>query len=396
MLIVIKSFILFCFLVSSVTMASSVRDEISALYPHLSKEVMEARFKAQESEFTFFRSFVPFFYKRVKETPSVYSMFQAYHGLSAWCVGDAHPDNFGVLLNEQQEPVFSINDADDGGPCLVFADLLRFYSGLKVFQPGLDLMPLFSAYNRGLYGISQKLSDVSKNLIKESTSPNRGTSTPKKWHDMKSPNRLLPADDLVDIKPDEESHVQQALFAIFGKDLEFKDIKRRVRFEGGSGGLERYIVLFEIKTKEFDSLKNTIGSDWIVLELKEIVRPGIFPMSSYQIPEPQLRLDKTILLEHWRTHSYFQRVVQIDKKDYMIRPRWRGNLGVEIAAINENEQVSVLLDEAYTLGLLHRFTVNDIVTYKKAIADTPASVWTSSAQEMAKQIKESYRAVSAP
>lgn len=380
-----------CVLAHSVAMASSVRSEISALYPHLSSEIMDARFKAQESDFMFFRSFVPFFYRRVSKTPSVYSRFQSFHGLSAWCVGDAHPDNFGVSLNEQQEPVFSINDADDGGPCFVFADLLRFYSGLKIFRPGLDLVPVSLAYQQGLYGVSQKLSGVTKDLIKESTSPNRGTLTPKKWHDSKSPHKLLPADDLVDVEKDEELRVHQALASIFGKDLEFKDIKRRVRFEGGSGGLARYIVLFEIKTKELETFKNVLGTDWIVLELKEIVRPGIFPMSSYQIPEPQLRLDKTLLLEHWRTHSYFQRVVRIEQKDYMIRPRWRGNLGVEIATLSQGDQMSVLLDEAYTLGLLHRFTVNDIVTYKKAISETPASVWSMSAQEMAEQIIESYQ-----
>jgi len=32
-------------------------------------------------------------------------------------VGDAHPENFGTLLQKDGTSVFTVNDVDDSGPC---------------------------------------------------------------------------------------------------------------------------------------------------------------------------------------------------------------------------------------------------------------------------------------
>src|SRR5262245_7976394 len=70
----------------------------------------QSKLAAAEDSFHFLRSFVDYFYLLVKGNTSAFKVFPSTEHVSGWCVGDAHPENFGVVLLQDGQPLFTMND----------------------------------------------------------------------------------------------------------------------------------------------------------------------------------------------------------------------------------------------------------------------------------------------
>src|SRR4051812_25509910 len=74
----------------------------------------------------FFTAFGEYYYLLLDANRSQLTTVAALDQTGGWCVGDAHPENFGALILKNGHSIFTINDMDDAGPCPLVMDLLRF------------------------------------------------------------------------------------------------------------------------------------------------------------------------------------------------------------------------------------------------------------------------------
>ncbi|MBF0263252.1 MAG: DUF2252 family protein [Magnetococcales bacterium] len=105
--------------------------------------------------FMFFRSFVPCFYCVLDQDITWNSpAFRKIRQFEGWCVGDAHPGNFGVLplypTSGDPKLVFTANDADDGTRGLPVYDILRLLTGINYLNVQYNPNDLICAYLSGL------------------------------------------------------------------------------------------------------------------------------------------------------------------------------------------------------------------------------------------------------
>src|SRR5262249_53669375 len=130
--------------------------DVRTLYPELSEQALREKITSAQDAFHLYRALVPLYYKMLADgaVPALVPS-DASRG---WCAGDAHPENFGVLLQKDGSGVFSSNDMDDAGPCPLWADALRFFTAVHLHNGHIDLDPLLNAYHDGVEGKTEKLS----------------------------------------------------------------------------------------------------------------------------------------------------------------------------------------------------------------------------------------------
>src|SRR6185312_6876682 len=56
------------------------------------------RMEAADSALTFTTSFAPYYYLLAKANRNTLASVKALESFSGWCVGDAHPQNFGAVM----------------------------------------------------------------------------------------------------------------------------------------------------------------------------------------------------------------------------------------------------------------------------------------------------------
>lgn len=337
---------------------------------------MAARFRTVDSSFQFFRTFVPFFYSRLNANRSITGQFGALTQAEGWCVGDAHPENFGSLLDDDGRAYFAMNDTDDSGPCPLYADLLRFWVSTQLVQSDGEEPDLYRAYLKGLDGHAERPPKAIANMMRESE--RRGLEIPGRFLKKgKKQRELRRGPDLIAVKASTAVKIKSEIRAAFPGAKTF-DMAERLRLYGGSGGLKRYLVL----------LKLTDGGrpNRVLLELKEMVLPGIFPVARENIPDEALRLQKSLLFNHEGRASHFQLVMTIDGTPFMARPRWRGQLGVQLQRLRPSEISEILVYEAHLLGRVHRLTAADLSSYRRMLDDLPAQVLARVAREMKEEL----------
>ena len=343
---------------------SQVRQDLIALYPDLTPSQMDERARNLSSSFKFLRSFVPYYYSLVsKNQPALPSSLNQTLNETGWCFGDAHPENFGALLQSSGKSVFSINDVDDAGPCPLVLDLLRFVVASRLASPQIDLKDLLNHYNDGLDGKDEHLSRGSQGLIDDSQ--NGGTKISKK---LLSPDgqSLVRGEGFQSLAAKDFTELKSLFIKIRGGQSQVLDAMWMLRMEGGSGGLRSFVVLL-----------NSLGDDLKypqVVELKEIRRPGIFPVASGSIPVDSPRYMATLKLTQNNPAATYQ-VVTFLKKSFWVRPKWKGAQGVSLADLPADSLDAVIKDEAGVLGSLHRKSAKNQKAFAQAVNAVSTSDW---------------------
>jgi hypothetical protein len=148
---------------------------------------------------------------------------------------------------------------------------------------------------------------------------------------------------------------------------------------GGSGGLLRYEVLLENKGNQTH------------LELKEEPLPAIYPVATEAIPETLLRVMTTLNKDQGNYFSFYYNVVQIDNKSMLVRPRFGGNAGIHLDKQSDSETKDIIDYEAYTLGMIHSRSINDIPNWAKNLQTLSQKTLEDDVLAMTKHLETKFR-----
>jgi hypothetical protein len=147
---------------------------------------------------------------------------------------------------------------------------------------------------------------------------------------------------------------------------------------GGSGGLLRYEIL----------LNN--NNQLLHLEMKEQVVPGIYPVAS-AVPETRQRIITTLLMAQGLGASQFYKVVDLDGKSFLIRPRFAGNVGLNLDKQSDSENKEIIRYEAYTLGRIHSHSVKNINAWIQQLTPSKNQQWENDVQIMTDYFNWKYK-----
>lgn len=348
-------FAVFPFAASAAATLPSMAD-IRSLYPDLSDADFRKKLNGASDRFHFLRTLVPAYYLFLQRNPP--QGWDELWSQSGWCVGDAHPENFGILLSDSGNPLFTMNDIDDAGLCPLVADALRFFVAVRLYDRNLNLHDLYVEYQNGVRGAPIQYSRELKEMAKKAegkVDPSGG------WlSDGQHLKRGAIGDD---VSGPEWGVLQFTIATEYGANTKMWDAVRFQKDSGGSGGMLRYRVLIE-------------ASQLQVVELKQIQAPGIFPLARGPIPPPAERIARTLRLEQGAYVSDLFRVTQVGGYAMYLRPRRKGNLGIDLASLSRERQVKpVLKDEAKVLGQLHLRGALDIRAYQNALSRISEDEW---------------------
>jgi hypothetical protein len=362
--------------------------DVCALYPELSEQAVREKINQATNPFLLYRALVPLYYKMLADG-AVHALVPS-DAARGWCAGDAHPENFGALLQKDGSVVFSINDMDDAGPCPLWADALRFFTAVKLHDGHIDLAPLLNAYRDGVEGKTEKLSASVRTLMHEAEKGGRDSQ--KKFVEDDSA-RLKRGEDIKDVPREMQEQIAQTLHNELPHMRQLLDAARVKHESGGSGGLQRYLALVQFHDDP------EVGSGTLVMELKQLSQPGIFPLEHTPTPAQAERIARTLQLEQGIAFSpkyvLLNLQVAMQNVDYLARPRWQGNVGFKFGKQDEEKalEAKALKDMAHILGLLHARSANDLLAYRKALSVSKDHDWKQAAQAIATRFKEAYEAL---
>ncbi len=299
----------------------------------------QTKLGAAQDSFHFLRSYVDYFYLVLNANQSALPLVTGLENTAGWCVGDAHPENFGILIQQDGRSMFTMNDMDDSGPCPVGLDLIRLMVSSRLYNSDTKIDKIMDAYLKGVARQSIDMPSAVSDMVKKSQK--KGTAPSSKKVDG---NKIVRDGNMIEVNADELKQIKialQSLKSALSAQTKLLDVVATSKVGGGSGGLLRYEVLLDN------------GGSLLHLEMKEEVTPSIYPVAVGNIPSTAERIAKTIQVDQSGNPSAFYTVVQINGRDMLIRPRFDGNVGVSLDKQDDSDNQDIIRYEAYTLGLIH-------------------------------------------
>jgi Uncharacterized protein conserved in bacteria (DUF2252) len=374
-----RYFVYFLLLLSPCSWAASLPSpaEIRALYANMNEADYQKKLHEPQDEFHYLRTFVPVYYLLLNRNHLPSFTDTAAWNQSGWCVGDAHPENFGVVVGDSGATTFAMNDIDDGGPCPLIADAMRFFVAVHLYDSSIDLHELFKSYAKGLKGDPLDYSNEVQAMLEKGS----GQTQPEDgWLDGASAlNREKVGDDL---SAAEMEIVRAAVAAAYG-EVEVLDAVKYTKAAGGSGGMLRYRVLLNFPQPQ-------------VVELKEIQPPGVSQLSRGPIPGDAERLAHSLELEQGAFASGLDKVAGVGGVNMYFRPRRQGNIGVTLDKLNsesegKDKMLNVLRDEIMLLGHLHGISASDAAAYRQAFSDLNEDAWMQAVESVSQDFSQLFQ-----
>lgn len=323
---------------------------------------------ASQDAFHFLRSFVDYFYLVIKNNPNALPSINSLSNTNGWAVGDAHAENFGVLLKQNNDMVFTHNDMDDSGPAPVIYDIYRLMVSSKLYDQNIDLNKMMSAYLNGLNNRSYSVPGTIQDMLAKASAAGTHPSK-KKVQDNKivrdQTMEEVDADTLATLKG-----VVSSLKNYLNPKANLIDTVKTAKVGGGSGGLNRYELLIDN------------GGSLLDLELKTEVTPSIYPVASAAIPEASTRIATTVLYDQGNNPSPFYQTYHVGNADMLLRPRFAGNVGVNLDKQSPGENEEIIYYESYTLGQVHARSVNNLSNYIRSLSQLNMSGVQADVQSM--------------
>ncbi len=364
-------------------------ERLARLYPQLSPAELREKIRVTRTPFEFYRSFVALFYDELGATPLTGTTFAAIANDTGVCIGDAHPENFGVILNDRGESVFTVNDVDDATPGPIFSDFLRLLAGISIYSPSTPLTPLVQTYVDALQGRMAPTSTLVAAAIQKSQS--KGFSIARK--ELRSDSELKRDATANELSPAERNALVSALAPI---GLTLVDAYRYKRLKGGSFGTTRIPTLVD------SAPGSTWGGKRLLVEFK-----SLFPSSvgafipPTLIPDARVRVPQALTLFQ-RPYGVSQifRVLSMQGVTFLQRPRWSGNVDVELDDWSGIASASAMLalyqNEAAVIGRIHREGARFPTDYITHAVQLSPQDWVTRAQQLAERIQTTYQAVRIP
>jgi hypothetical protein len=314
---------------------SECADIISSFYQSQSLERIESRIAATKGDpHKFYRSFPPLYFK-ILEDLGIEGEFAELYKVKGVIGGDVHVENFGVRKFKGELKLL-INDFDDITEGPVFADVLRLLTSMKLAGANVDkdfVKGFLVRYQEGLSGAPENYSNATKKFFKESEEAPR--LNPKKAS-IKTKKFLEKREPAFDMTDDEIKNWKSLMKDVGVVVDQYKYVKE----SGGSGGLDRFELLVELKSGEL-----------VWLEAKHWDTAGYNAAISGKAPSTATRLKHVLKYDQPEIPIS---VKQYDKKPFLIREINDSHVGLTIDDFNKKDLVQVYYDEAYALGYFHR------------------------------------------
>ncbi len=327
------------------------------------------------SEFAFFRATADHFYKVVSRNKTKFS-FQNIFQSNGYCLGDAHPENFGFLIQNDSSSLFTANDVDDFGPCPTIVDAYRFLVGTRLYSPDFKIELFFDNYLRGLRKEPKASPPILLELAQKSQK--RGIQiNPKKFSGQKilrnSFTSEIAESDVVAL-----SNLLAKLNIGLTKNFKIIDALQTTKGDGGSAGLLRYELLLVVDGK------------LLHLELKEQASPAIKHIATSPIPDTPTRIRQSLRIEQGDKVSTLYGYLKFKDKEMLLRPKYWGNITVQLSDNSTQENIEIFEHEAYVLGFLHSKSASNLTEYIRAVENIDKAGFESDIQGMVSLIKQKF------
>lgn len=371
---------------SALSQSEPSKDELlvklQALSPELTAAQVAVKIRESESPFFLFRSFVPAYYDSLKAEAEHFPEIKAARKETGWIFGDAHQENFGILLSDKGKGIFTINDYDDGARGPLIDDLVRFLAAAELNNPEEDKAALLKAYRAGLSNGNAPNSKIAKKLLEEGEAA--GREPQKKYYD-KDTKTLVRTKDASEAPAPTMDQLKTAVAKAYGSDAKLVDALEVARDNGGSGGLKRFRALIKVDEKE--------GTDkhHVLIEFKQMVDAAPARFSDLPQPSPKERLETSLKATQDGNPSRFYSVQSVDGKPMILRPRFAGNIGVALADYARKDASELILHEVGVLGKLHAGTVDSSSGYAKALKAVPDETLLALSHRIAETFRDYFR-----
>lgn len=300
------------------------------------------KLNSANDSFLFYRSFVDYFYLLVKKNELNLST-ASLKNTEGLCVGDAHAENFGFVIDNNLASMFTHNDLDDSGVCPLAYDYLRMSVSYYLYDNEAPLKEALKAYLTGLKRSFLTMPKPVEKMYLKSMEKSIAISEKKI-----SNNKFIRKPEYQEVSPSDFKPIKNLVetnLATF--NLTVLDIVATQKDSGGSAGLSRYEVLAKYK------------NDLIQLELKELAAPSIYPVSSKNAMSALDRISLALNYIHGVEYSRFYKVLSYQAKDFLLRPNKFPNfVGVELSKNSLKENREIIHYEFYVLGLIHSSTMS--------------------------------------
>lgn len=319
----------------------------------------QTKVNASEDSFHFLRAFVDYYFGVIAKNTNSLHIAKKVGAFSGWCVGDAHAENFGILIQDDNSTIFTMNDMDDSGPCPVAYDLLRILVSSRLYISSISSQEIINSYIDGLKGKSATIPDVIKSMDKDAMKAGMQIAAKKLQG-----NTFKRKNTMEEVSTNLKVQITSLLQTYYKSEtLRVLDMVATSKIGGGSGGLQRYEVLI-----------TNIHNQLIHLELKELVTPSIASVATAPIPEQATRINKTLAITQGDKSSHYYNVFNIQGKNMLLRPKFSGNQGVTLADSNNKDNKEIINFEAYILGRIHANSVN-VNAYATALGSMDSKNW---------------------
>ena len=367
--------------------AKTILRQLHLLHPDLTMAFLKQKVTAIEDDFMFYRSFVPYFYKKLELKLPELGVSDSLLSIKGKAIGDLHMDNFGALVKNESKLFYGVNDPDYANKIPMFSDALRYFTGLYLNNKKLkkdEFKKIVKAYYAGL---KNDLSDVKtpKSVKKLSTSilsapEDEISSLGKLVREVKKFRipQELDSSELTTFK----NMIEQKL----GSSIEIGDSFKFMNVTGGSGGYMRYRFLIKLPT----------NSDFLpsrqIIELKEIPENLKLPFS-----EGEVGLDETIdtyfKIEDPSLRKFYG-VLRGENTDFLMRPRWAELDFPRVSSMTGNKKQKFLEYQASLIGTYHRNSLQGSTgfdNYLGEIAELKAKSWREWSKVMAESINKDFK-----
>lgn len=292
-------------------------------YRHLSDEAFALKREAAfGSALLFFRSYVNTFYFELSSQPST--------GAPVLCLGDAHPENFG-FLSFPSGVRFVFNDLDDSGMCSGEFDVLRYFTALQLSFNDDHLTQAVLREFVAVYAGLKSAESIRPTLVPDLRRVMRRELAKYVAH-----GRFVDHARYQPVAAPMRRLLKRTLSRF--QILDAVEVKRE---SGGSAGLKRYWLLV------------SRGKELEILELKQVIRPGV----EFELRAPKVSPDfETLKHKIWGESPEVYHRVRSGGVDYVLRTRARAD--VDLAKLKGQELVNYLKVQAGILASFHRSQLN--------------------------------------
>lgn len=336
------------------------------------------RMSVAKDSFHFFRSFVGYFYLLAKENEPSLSILKkpAKSNLpTAVCMGDAHPENFGFLLQSTGARFFTANDIDDSEVAPAALDLFRFMVSARLHDPTISLGALLDAYDDGIENKPHEASSVIDELLAKS----RSHSTEPRNGDIDQ-NKLIQPSQARALTTQEMTDIAAVVRTLSG-GWKIIDTFATEKIGGGSGGMLRFEVLL-----------SGAKSKLLHLEFKEETAASILPFVTAPLAITA-RLPRALDAIFDSKVDPIYQVVTITGRTMLVRPRYSANVGVNLDKNSPADNRDLIVYEAFTLGRLHSRTLSDSADWVRLLKAAPRADWESDTNTMVTFIERKFRSL---